>query len=77
MLQAGSYCSALAAAAYWGRVVEITAFLVEVGAEVNLKLENGLFVTTLQASEMDMSREDVKWIFYDPRTEETVETGEG
>ena len=56
-LRGGGFDNALIAAAYWGRI-ECVKTLVEAGAEVNLRLENGPFSTALQASQADVSQED-------------------
>ncbi|KAI0474545.1 hypothetical protein F4859DRAFT_514397 [Xylaria cf. heliscus] len=55
-LQTGSFGSALAMAAYHGNI-ECVKMLIEAGAKVNLRTENGQFRTALQASQADASKE--------------------
>ena len=52
----------MAAAVYFGRKYCVET-LIESGAEVNLKLENGLFGSALRASQTDVSQEDSMWIY--------------
>ncbi|KAI0855166.1 ankyrin repeat-containing domain protein [Xylaria cubensis] len=48
-VQHGKYGNALAAAAFWGRK-ECVDILIQAGAEVNLRVENGSFRSALEAS---------------------------
>ncbi|RYP07284.1 hypothetical protein DL764_002599 [Monosporascus ibericus] len=71
-LQVGLFGSALAAAAYWGWK-GCTEILIDGGAKVNLRLENGPFGTALQASRADISREDrQQQPWWDGRDEEEI-----
>ncbi|GAB1320797.1 NACHT domain-containing protein [Madurella fahalii] len=58
LLQGGKYGSALVAAAYWGEVLCVER-LIEAGAEVDLILENRPYRTALQASQMDITQDDI------------------
>lgn len=51
--------SALATAAFWGREVCVD-LLITAGAQVNLKIENGLFPTALRAAQATLSEEDLQ-----------------
>ena len=68
-LRFGKYGSVLAAAAYWGWK-ECAEALMEARAEVNLRLENGLFSSALQASRTDITKEDLLWVDWDSINEE-------
>ena len=67
LLHSREYGSALAAAAYqgWKQCVES---LINAGAKVNLKLENGLYETALQAAQADVT----KRLWWDQRDEEEL-----
>lgn len=69
-LQTGDYGSALAVAAYWGRQTCVEAFI-KGGAKVKLMLDNGLFITALEAAVTDVSSEDVERIWWDGRKDES------
>jgi hypothetical protein len=68
-LQTGRYGSALAAAAYWGwkQCVEI---LIDAGAKVDLRSENGPYSTAFHTSQADVSHEDREAAWWDIRSEE-------
>ncbi|RYP17500.1 hypothetical protein DL765_004464 [Monosporascus sp. GIB2] len=70
-LQWGSFGSALAAAAYCGWK-ECAESLIDAGAKVNLRLENGPYGTAIQAARQDMSQEDRSREWPDTRDEERL-----
>ncbi|KAI3323881.1 hypothetical protein HD806DRAFT_544007 [Xylariaceae sp. AK1471] len=59
----GSLGSALAAASFFG-FKECVDFLIKAGANVSLRIENGLFRTALQACRADNSKEELGWLYW-------------
>ncbi len=68
LLQVGDFGSALAAVAHSGWQ-EVTEFLINAGAIVNMRLETGLYGTALQAAKADVP-EDHPLLKRDIRSDE-------